>query len=65
MWFIPEDQTTAGACISHLRGRHDYKHREAVAALLDQDVPYQQGRVRQASSKVNVPRELLEEEDEE
>lgn len=66
LWFLPEDQTTASACISHLRVSHEYKHREAVAALKDQGVPYRQSRIREATEAASekVDRALLEEDDE-
>ena len=63
MWFLPDDQTTASACLTHLKVSHDYKHREAVAALRDQGIYYRQSKVREAAERALVGRVAAELED--
>lgn len=62
LWFLPEDQRTAGACISHLRGRHEYKMDEARAVLRSQGIAYRTSKVAEAvaDARIRERRELLE-----
>mgnify|MGYP001607464416 CR=1 FL=1 len=49
-WFLRDDQTTAGACMAHLRAQHGYKHDEARAVLKEMGVTYRTSRVAEAAA---------------
>lgn len=63
--FLESDQTTAGACLDHLRSRHGYRWDEARAALENQGIRYRTGRVIQEAAAPRVNRALLELDEEE
>ena len=50
LWFLKADQTTAGACMAHLRAQHGYKHDEARAVLKEMGVTYRTSRVAEAAA---------------
>mgnify|MGYP001615885941 CR=1 FL=1 len=61
LWFLRDDQTTAGACMAHLRAQHAYKHEEARAVLKEMGVFYRSSRVAEAVVAARrVQREFLE-----
>ena len=61
LWFLRNDQTTAGACMAHLRKNHAYKHEEARAVLKEMGIYYRSSRVADAVVAARrVQREYLE-----
>ena len=61
LWFLRDDQTTAGACMAHLRSQHAYKHEEARAVLKEMGIFYRSSRVAEAVVAARrVQREFLE-----
>lgn len=66
LWFLRDDQTTAGACMAHLRAQHAYKHEEARAVLKEMGIFYRSSRVAEAVVAARrTQRQFLEAQDDE
>lgn len=64
-WFLSDDQTTAQACLFHLRQKHEYTQVLALQTLQEMGVPYRTRRRTQQTAPTRVSRELLELDEEE